>query len=94
MPEIRWEKLDARLYDLKQDINDTVIAICKRSVDSCYPVDVSNLNNWHVLLKKMASNVIDMQVAIHQFLTVIQQEQDLAEAYRKLLREYTLVKDE
>lgn len=94
MPEMDLAKLEARIYDLKQDINDTVVASCKLSIDSCYPIDISTLKRDDILLSKMVVTATDINVSVNRHLSLVRQEMNLYESYKKLLHEYTLVKDE
>lgn len=94
MPEMGLEKLEARLYDLRQDISDTMIADCKRYLDGCFHIDIEVWYRRYTLLKKMVVIAGDIQVSLSRYLTLASQGMDLAESHKKLVKEYTLVKDE
>lgn len=94
MPEIGLEKLEARLYDLRQDINDTVAGECKRYIHSCYAVHAEDLNRNRLLLSKMVVIAGDINVAVNRYLSLLKQGVDLTECCKQFLRDCNLVKDE
>lgn len=94
MPEMDLAKLEARLYDLRQNINDTAIADCKRYGNSNFYVGREELNRSYLLLDKMVVIAGDINVTVNRYLSLIKEGINLSESYKKLLKEYTLVKDE
>lgn len=94
MPEMGLDKLEARLHDLKQDINDSVVAVCKRWRDTRYTINTISLERKCMLLNKMIGDVTDMNIVINRFLSLTKQGLEIMEAHKKLEEACSVVKDE
>lgn len=88
------DKLEARLFDLKQDINDTIIDWCRGCLESPFKVDIKEFDRNYTLLNSMLPLNTDINKSINMFLSVAKQGIDLNISYKKLLSEYVVVKNE
>lgn len=94
MPEMGLENLDAKLFSLRQDLNDTAIVEIRRYLDNNYIPDIEELNRACLLLEKMIVVSADVNKSIHLYHSALTQAIDLHASYKKLLNEYGSVKGE
>lgn len=88
------ERLEAKLFDLRQDVIDNAIDHCRCYLDTGLYVDIQELDKVYLLLNKMVVSSGDIDRTIHMFYSAVKQGVDLNASYKKLLNEYALVKDE